>query len=103
MPLLTKGFFQNEADELGEHFDKHVIRQKEFPHITTENEYLEEADLFLGGAKNTDTEEHIRTTDGALLRYNRKTNVFGVLGSDGYIRTYYKPSSGEKYFRRNCV
>lgn len=101
MPLLTNGFLDD--DELMAHFEKHVIRQREFPHITTKIQYLEEADNFCGGVLDSNTEEHIRSYDGAMLRYNRVTNVFGILGVDRFIRTYYKPSAGERYFRRKCV
>jgi pyocin large subunit-like protein len=101
VPLLTNGFLTD--DLLEEHFDKHVIRKKDFPHITTELEYLEEADTFCGGVLGANTQEHIRSYDGAKLRYNKKTNVFGIVDSNGFIRTYYKPSGGERYFRSVCL
>ncbi len=100
MPLLTKGFLDD--NELGDHFDKHVIRQREFPGVTTKEKYLELADTFCGGAMDSNTQEHIRSYDGAIIRYNTVTNEFGIVGVDGYIRTYYKPSAGERYFRRQC-
>lgn len=99
--LYTKGFVDDIT--LGEKFDKHVIVQREFPGVTTEFEYLELADTFCGGTIDSDTEECIRSYDGARLRYNKITNEFGIVGSDGFIRTYYKPTAGERYFRRNCV
>jgi len=99
VPLFTNGF---EELKLGEKFDKHVTNQNEFPHITTEDEYLDAADSFCGGAMDANTEEHIRSYDSARIRYNRVTNEFGIVGADGYIKTYYKPSAGERYFRRQC-
>lgn len=101
MPLLTRGFLTD--DDLNDHFTKHVIVQGDIAGVATETEYLEMADNFCGGVMDANTEDHIRSTDGARLIYNRVTNEFGIVGSDGFIRTYYKPSAGERYFRRQCI
>lgn len=97
----TNGFV--DAATLTHKFDKHVILQGEFPGVTTEAEYFTLADEFCGGARDANTQEHIRSYDSAVLRYNRITNEFGIVGNDGFIRTYYKPTAGERYFIRNCV
>ncbi len=81
----TKGFVND--DTLTEKFDKHVILQGEFPGVITEAEYFKLADDFCGGVKEANTQEHIRSYDGAVLRYNKTTNEFGIVGSDGFIRT----------------
>ncbi len=96
----TKGFVDD--DTLTEKFDKHVILQSEFPGVTTKAEYFNLADEFCGGARDANTQEHTRSYDGAILRYNKNTNEFGIVGNDGFIRAYYKPSAGERYFIRNC-
>ncbi len=101
MPLLTRGFLND--NELNDHFTKHVLVQGDIVGVTNETEYLELADNFCGGVRDANTDEYIRSTDGAILRYNRITNEFGIVGSDGFIRTYYKPSAGERYFRRQCI
>jgi pyocin large subunit-like protein len=44
------------------------------------------------------------------VRYNPKTNEFGVLDKNGVIRTYFKPNLRDKnkyptsldYFKENC-
>jgi len=38
--------------------------------------------------------------DGDGVYYRESTNEFVVLSVDGYIRTYFKPSSGKAYFDR---
>lgn len=101
MPLLTRGFLDD--NELNDHFTKHVLVQRDIMGVTTEAEYLEIADNFCGGVRDANTVEHIRSTDGAILRYNITTNEFGIVGSDGFIKTYFKPGAGERYFRRQCV
>lgn len=80
-----------------EHYQKHVITQKEFGDITQE-EYLEMANVFLNSTGDnilTKTED-----DGDMLFYNVETNEFAVLRTDGVIRTYFKPSAGIDYWNR---
>ncbi len=101
MPLLTKGFL--DTGELIDHFVKHVTTQGDITGITTEIEYLELADNFCAGPLDSNTVEHIRSYDGATIRYNTVSNEFGIVGSDGYIKTYYKPTANGRYFRRQCV
>jgi pyocin large subunit-like protein len=84
---------------LTDHFTKHGA---EFG-AADENDYLARADAFCYGQLDAHTEEHIRTTDGAVLRYNNLTNEFGVVGSDNFVKTYFKPSAGRRYFLRKCV
>jgi hypothetical protein len=76
-------------------FDKHVTRQREFTYATAD-EYETHADRFLGGPRDADTEECVRTkrdgTPGDRVRYNRVTQEFGILGNDNVIRSYYIPS-----------
>ena len=38
--------------------------------------------------------------DGDHVYYLVSTNEFVVLSKDGYIRTYFKPDQGKKYFDR---
>lgn len=40
----------------------------------------------------------IEAEDGDDVYYVESTNEFVVLSTDGYIRTYFKPDSGKKYF-----
>jgi hypothetical protein len=80
-----------------EHYQKHVVTQKEFGDITRQ-EYLEMVNVLLNSSGDnilTKMEE-----DGDLLVYNVDTNEFAVLRPDGVIRTYFKPSAGIDYFNR---
>jgi hypothetical protein len=76
-------------------FHKHVTLGREFTYATRDD-YETNADRFLGEPKDTNTEEYVKIkkdgTRGDKLRYNRVTQEFGILGSDGVIRSYYKPN-----------
>ena len=41
--------------------------------------------------------------DGDFVYYLEDTNEFVVLSKDGYIRTYFRPSGGKKYFDKRAV
>lgn len=101
--LFTKGF-RTEGDLL-DHFDNHG---SEFD-ARDEADYLEKADIFLGGPKTETMLECIRPSDSATLRFDWRTQKFGVLGNDGYIQTYFIPdptwhmySSNRAYFLAEC-
>lgn len=38
--------------------------------------------------------------DGDMVFYIEDTNEFVVLSTDGYIRTYFLPDAGKKYYDR---
>lgn len=93
----TNGFQNSVA--LTDHFVKH---RDDFG-VTTEAQYEQLADVFCGGPMDANTTQHIRSSDGAILRYNSVTNEFGVVGTDGCIRTYFKPRQGIAYYLRSCT
>lgn len=78
---------------LKEHFEKHG---EEFPYSTKE-EYLEGANIMLA---NPDKLHKVEKEDGDDVYYLESTNEFIVVSKDGYLRTYFKPSKGRKYFDR---
>lgn len=86
------------TDELlTEHYEKHVVLQKEFGDITKE-EYLALAvRLVEHPAASVLTKAD---SDGNKLFYDPDTNEFAVLSDDGYIRTFFKPSGGQSYYDR---
>ena len=45
-------------------------------------------------------ESHSEKEDGDDVYYKEDTNEFVVVSTDGYIRTYFNPDSGKKYFDR---
>lgn len=76
---------------LKEHFEKHGA---EFPYDTKE-EYLNGANEML---KNPNKLHKTEKEDGDDVYYLEETNEFIIVSTDGYLRTYFKPSKGKKYF-----
>lgn len=74
-----------------EHFEKHG---EEFPYSTKE-EYLEGANIML---ENPNKLHKLEKEDGDDVYYLEETNEFIIVSKDGYLRTYFKPSKGKKYF-----
>ncbi len=82
------------ADSLTEHFEKH---RDEFDGYSTEQEYLDGANRVINdpnALKKTEAE------DGDLIYYLSETNEIVFVSTDGYIRTYFRPSTGQDYFDR---
>lgn len=78
---------------LDEHFAKHG---SEFDYETAE-EYLAGANRVINDPNSLyKTEEE----DGDHIYYLESTNEFVVVSTDGYIRTYFRPSAGKDYFDR---
>lgn len=76
-----------------DHFEKH---KDEFDYTTAE-EYLEGANRVI----NTQGVLHkIEAEDGDDVYYLEATNELVIVSTDGYIRTYFKPSDGIAYFNR---
>ncbi len=63
-------------------------------------EYLTQADDFLNGPMNYPTLELIRQ-EGDRVRFNPDTDEYGVVRSDGLIRTYFKPNPDEHGYKTN--
>ncbi|WP_342550457.1 SAR2788 family putative toxin [Lysinibacillus sp. FSL M8-0216] len=82
------------TDLLKEHYKKHG---KEFGNIS-QSEYLELAQDLIGS--DSDDVLSKKRSDGDRVFYNKSTNEFAVLGSDGYLKTFFKPKDGKKYYDR---
>ncbi len=94
--LITRpdiGFSTRE--KLVAHYKKHG---REFGSITL-NEYLHQAQELRDRPEGGNILEAVRA-DGVIVRFDRKTGAFIAFNPDGIIRTYFRPSAGEKYFRR---
>ena len=78
---------------LEQHFDKHG---EEFDYATPE-EYEQGANLVIS---NSNALHKVEAEDGDDIYYLEETNEFVVVSTDGYIRTYFKPSKGIEYFNR---
>jgi hypothetical protein len=79
------GGFASEAQFL-DHFARHG---NDFGAMTSD-EYAQRADKFLNRAASAGTLETVRP-NGDIVRYDPTTDEFGIVKSDGTIRTYYKP------------
>lgn len=80
------GKFSSEK-ELQRHFDKHG---KDFG-SKNPAEYRSQADKFLNTERSPGTLEKIRD-NGEIVRFNPKTDEFGVTKPDGIIKTYFRPN-----------
>ena len=78
---------------LNSHYDKHGIEMG----FKSAGDYEKAAsDVINNPAALYKTEKE----DGDHVYYLVSTNEFVVLSKDGYIRTYFKPDQGKKYFDR---
>lgn len=84
--------FRNEK-LLNQHFEKHG---SEFDYPTA-YEYEKGASDVIN---NPDALFKTEAEDGDGVYYIEQSNEFVILSTDGYIRTYFKPSGGIDYFNR---
>ena len=82
--------FRNEK-LLREHFEKHGIEMG----FASEEEYEKAAS---DAANNPDALHKLEKEDGDDVYYIEETNEFVVISTDGFIRTYFCPDSGKKYY-----
>ena len=78
---------------LDEHFEKHG---SEFDYANAD-EYLAGANRVINDPNSLYKTE---AEDGDHIYYLESTNEFVVVSTDGYIRTYFKPSAGIDYYNR---
>jgi len=73
--------------ERGEHYEKHCVRRGEFPCID-DVQYEVLADAFLTtGIRETIMQ--CTRPQGEIVRYDMITEEFGVLKTNGFVRTYF--------------
>lgn len=82
--------FRNDST-LRQHFEKHGA---EFSYVS-EQEYVEGANSVI---VSPDALHKTEAEDGDDVYYLEETNEFVVVSTDGYIRTYFKPTRGIDYF-----
>ena len=82
--------FRNES-LLKSHFEKHG---GDFDYETPE-EYAEGANKVIN---NKNSLHKTEAEDGDDVYYLEETNEFVIVSTDGYIRTYFKPTQGIDYF-----
>jgi len=96
-PLIRSdiGFFSRQ--KLIDHYEKHG---REFGAITME-EYLFRAKTLRDRPIGGKVLEFVRS-DGVITRFDRTNGDFIAFNPDGVIRTFFRPSAGEAYFRRQA-
>ncbi|MCZ2146770.1 MAG: hypothetical protein LC126_03235 [Bryobacterales bacterium] len=95
LPAGGPGFRSKRQFE--EHYAKHGA---EFGHVSKQ-EYLRLAQEFRDAPKGGAILEAVRA-DGVITRFERKKGWFGAFNPDGTIRTFFIPTDGERYFRRQA-
>lgn len=88
--------FRNEK-LLNQHFEKHGGEFSDYFGYETAQEYEKGASDVIN---NPDALYKTEAEDGDRVYYLESTNEFVILSTDGYIRTYFLPSSGINYFNR---
>lgn len=76
-----------------DHYEKHGIEMG----FDSAKDYEKAAAAVV---QNPDALHKIEAEDGDDVYYLMATNEFVVVSTDGFIRTYFKPNSGIKYFNR---
>lgn len=89
---VTSYTFRND-EYLTDHFNKHGV---EFSYATKE-EYQQGANDVINSPDALHKKE---AEDNDDIYYIEDTNEFVVVSTDGYIRTYFKPSGGIDYYNR---
>lgn len=84
--------FRNE-DLLESHCEKHG---KEMGFSSSKEYEMSASDV----VNNPESLHKTEKEDGDDVYYKENTNEFVVVSTDGYIRTYFNPDSGKKYFDR---
>lgn len=83
------------SGNLHQHWQKH---KGEFPEFSSAKEYGDAAvAFFLSPPVGTQTKTNPK---GDTLFFYEPDNNFGVITKDGYIKTFFKPNAGVKYWNR---
>ena len=92
-PVETPVYVFRNQRLLNEHYEKHGIEMG----FASAESYQAAASAVI---TNPNSLFKIEADDGDGVYYLEATNEFVVLSTDGYIRTYFLPSSGKAYFDR---
>lgn len=91
-PEAKKYTFRNNSLFVS-HYEKHGIEMG----FATKEDYLEAANAVVNNPKAL---HKLEKEDGDDIYYIEETNEFVVVSKDGYIRTYFLPDSGIKYYNK---
>ncbi|MBQ8780329.1 MAG: hypothetical protein IJZ72_01445 [Oscillospiraceae bacterium] len=89
----TVSYYFRNRSTLESHYEKHGIDMG----FSSAEEYEAAASAVIN---SPDALYKTEKEDGDGVYYIEETNEFAVLSTDGYIRTYFLPSAGKKYFER---
>lgn len=89
-------YFRSQS-QLDQHFEKHGYEFDGDFNYETAEDYENGASAVIN---NPDALYKTEAQDGDHVYYIEATNEFVVLSTDGYIRTYFRPNAGIKYFNR---
>lgn len=95
MALITKGF--KTAQQRIQHYGSHGHKVG----AANDSQYEQMADRFIGASLPKYVLQSKRPRENDLIRYNPKTNEFGVMDQYGFIRTYFKPNTSDHWLPRN--
>jgi pyocin large subunit-like protein len=84
-------------DRLEEHYAKHGRELG----ATSADDYLARAQALRDAPLSADVLE-IERPDGVITRFDRTDGAFVAFEIDGVIRTFFKPNTGETYFRHQA-
>lgn len=89
-------YFRTEKQR-DQHFEKHGGEFEEYFGYETAEDYEQGASDVIN---DPDALFKTEAEDGDGVYYIEETNEFVILSTDGYIRTYFRPSAGINYFNR---
>jgi hypothetical protein len=84
----------------------HFVKHGPLLGAATEAEYLQMADIFLGGPFVGGVAQCTRRSDHDRLRFHESTQRFGVLTGLNVIRTFYRfgpPRRDSRWFQMSCA
>ncbi len=84
--------FRNDK-RLSEHYEKHGIEMG----FDSKDAYAEAADRVIHDPESL---HKLEKEDSDYVFYLEKTNEFVIVSGDGYIRTYFNPNDGIRYYNR---
>jgi pyocin large subunit-like protein len=84
-----------------EHLEEHFAKHGREVGAASTSEYLAKAQALRDAPLSADVLEMARA-DGVITRFDKKDGAFVAFEIDGSIRTYFKPNTGETYFRHQA-
>ncbi len=94
VPVVTAPAYRFRNERLlTEHYEKHGIEMG----FDSKESYEKTASDVIN---NPAALHKVEAEDGDYVYYLEETNEFVILSTDGYIRTYFLPSGGKKYYDR---